>query len=78
MSRVLVHLILALAALMLTFMLAMMDYESKSMWDVFTAENAPALVVFTGFIYPILLVFYWTLRFISNAFRKPSDNMPGF
>lgn len=78
MNRIIIHLILGLAAFLVTFMLCMMDYETKSAWDLFTAENFPALVIFTGFFYPVLLLLFFSLRFVLNFLRKPEDNFPGY
>ena len=76
MKRVYTHTILLTAAFGLTYLLARIDHETKTAWDVFTSENLPALVIFTIVFYVVLLLPFLMLRAVANALCKPDDSRP--
>ncbi len=59
--------ILALISIVAAFYVGLIDYETKSIWQLFNAENFPFMIFFSAFVFSLLNLSLWLISALSRC-----------
>ena len=63
----------------IAIVLGMLDYETKSLWHLFSLENLPAIIIFTTVFWMVINAIYLPVQAISKMVGRSNDDVtPGF
>lgn len=58
--------ILAIISVAAALYVGLIDYETKSIWQLFNAENFPFMIFFSAFVFVLLSLSIWLISALSR------------